>query len=406
MKSHIFQLLFLAGVGIVSGFTSGIWAQTATPTFTLTPCCNPLPIGLTGMNQPAGLALNSSGTTVYVADTNNQALRVFAATGGNPITTVTVFNAGATFGDLVDLALDNGGNIYASDLGNGNIDKFGSDLSFIASFGVNNPTGVWVDDQGKTQSVYVTSTVGNVFRFDGSGASYAAAATFGGSTLNAPGGIVKTGNLVLVADSNNSRIVGFDASNHYAAAVTFSAPGPSFVPYGIRTDLAGYFYVTSSDGYLRVFRPDFVFDHACNLGFSLWGVGVNSSGINYISEYSGAAVTTIQGCVSEPTVTPSPSYTGPNPPGQGQCFIFPSPVRGDHASVSYYMAEPGQINLRIWTQNRELASTVMDSRPAGNQATSFSLSGFSPGVYFYILTLNYASGKSENLGPKKFAVIH
>src|SRR5580658_9024983 len=264
MKSHIFQLLFLAGVGIVSGFTSGIWAQTATPTFTPTPCCIELPIGLTGMNKPAGLAVNSAGTTVYVADTNNRALQVYAASGGSPVTTLTTFDAGASFGDLVDLALDNEGNIYASDLGNGNIDKFSPDLGFIASFGVSgNPTGIWVDDQGTTQSVYVTSSAGNVFRFDGSGASYTADGTFGESTLNAPGGIVKAGSLVFVADSNNSRIVGFAANNNYSAAVTFSAPGPSFTPYGVRTDLAGYFYVTASDGYLRVFRPDFTFDHAC-----------------------------------------------------------------------------------------------------------------------------------------------
>jgi hypothetical protein len=100
-----------------------------------------------------------------------------------------------------------------------------------------------------------------------------------------------------------------------------------------------------------------------------------------------------------------PAYTGGNPPGQGTCFIYPSPVRGNQAALSYYMAESGQMDLKIWNENGELALKTRDRKPAGVQVTPFSPSGFTRGVYFYTVTLLYDSGNSERLKPGKFAVL-
>ena len=113
---------------------------------------------------------------------------------------------------------------------------------------------------------------------------------------------------------------------------------------------------------------------------------------------------------STPTVTPtptvSPTPTLVNPPGPGGFFIFPSPAKGSQATVSYNMAQPGAVDLRVWNEKAELAAHVTDSKPAGVQETSFSISGFATGVYFYFLTLTYSSGQVEKLGPKKFVILH
>ena len=100
-------------------------------------------------------------------------------------------------------------------------------------------------------------------------------------------------------------------------------------------------------------------------------------------------------------VAPIPSVTVP----AGQCTVYPSPVRGNQATLAYTMAEAGTMKMTLWNQNREKAAVITDTRPAGPQTTAFSLSGFAPGVYLYSVTLRYNSGTSQTLKPGKFAVI-
>ena len=95
-----------------------------------------------------------------------------------------------------------------------------------------------------------------------------------------------------------------------------------------------------------------------------------------------------------------------NPPALGDCFVYPSPAKGGHATVSYNMAEQGKVELRIWNEKAELVDAVTDSKPAGVQTTPFTIAGFATGVYFYSVALNYDSGKSTMISPKKFVVIH
>ena len=99
-------------------------------------------------------------------------------------------------------------------------------------------------------------------------------------------------------------------------------------------------------------------------------------------------------------------YPGSNQPGAGEFFIYPSPARGSQATVSYNMAQAGQVDLRVWNEKAELVTHVTDSKPAGVQITPFSIAGFGTGVYFYSVTLTYSSGQVEKLGPKKFAILH
>jgi DNA-binding beta-propeller fold protein YncE len=272
--------------------------------------------------------------------------------------------------------------------------------------------GVCVTNQGVTTSLYMSNFGDYVYRFDNTGSGYpdSPSATFGGpSILGQPEGLVTNsdGTTLYVADYVDNKVEWFNTSNpgSYGQAVSVTTA------HGITRDLAGNYYVTDRDQYQLLecganLSPS-VTPNICQFPGSSypWGVAVDGTGRIFVSEYGTTAVTVLQSCVTEPAFTPTPSYTGANPPGQGQCFIFPSPVRGDHASVSYSMAESGGIKIRIFNRRGELETEVDDHRPSGVQATPFSVSGFSPGIYFYTVTLDYDSGKSEKLKPGKFAVV-
>lgn len=110
---------------------------------------------------------------------------------------------------------------------------------------------------------------------------------------------------------------------------------------------------------------------------------------------------------TQPVLVPCRSfYRGGNPPDSSDSFVYPFPAKGDHASVSYKMAESGKVELKIWNEKAELVSDVTEHTEAGVQVTSFTISAFASGVYFYSLILTYNSGKVENIKPRKFVVLH
>ena len=380
-------------------------AQTLTPTPTNTPDCCVGVMSLPtqgGYNSPEGEALDLARDRLYVADQQNALIHVYTAGG----IAVTTFSTGIG-SQPSDAAVDPQGNLYVSEYGLNSVDKFDANLNFLATIvfgGVYAPRGIWVDSQGSIDSVYVVNQT-NVYRFDGSVTTYSATATFG-TGIDTASGLVKVGNWLYVADTNNARVVKFDTTlpNPQAVTVVASPGGPT----AVRTDAAGYFYVSEFySGKLYVYHPDFsTLENTCQLPGGIWGVVVNGQGQIILTQEPINAVTMIQGCVVQPTPVPTAGYHGANPPGAGDYFIYPSPVRGSQATVSYNMAEAGKVELKVWNEKAEMVAHVQDQRPAGVQITPFSIAGWGTGVYFYDLTLIYSSGRVERLAPKKFAVIH
>lgn len=405
MKNPFWKVLIY--VSAVCAFEQ-VAAQTPTftPTPTLTPCCQGVTL-LNGYSEPAGMAIDYGRNLVYMADRGNTTLYVFT-TAGSPVTHFSSWTGGG-FNGIQDVALDNQGNVYVADYSAQVVYEFSvSNYSYvgaIASGQVSYPRGVWVDTQGVTVSLYITSQNDNVYRYDSvSGGAFAAGLTFGGAYLNVPTGIVKQGNNIYVVD-DAGHLVEFPGPG-YSSGVTLYTCASDLK--GIKTDLAGIFYVTEAganklDKFLSGLGSA---PSQCSILYYPWSVVVDPNGKTFVAEESGAAVTALQGCVAEPTLTPTPSYKGANPPAPGDFFIYPSPARGSQATVSYNMEEPGRADLRVWNEKAELVTHVTDSKPAGVQTTTFSITGFGPGVYFYALTLNYDSGQVEKLGPKKFAIIH
>jgi hypothetical protein len=166
---------------------------------------------------------------------------------------------------------------------------------------------------------------------------------------------------------------------------------------------------SSTGNYLVVYTfaagaPDGTYQANVNPG------GIMASSASGIVQTSGLPVIGSLVTVLRPTptvtITPTPPYTGYNPPGPGESYVYPSPVKGEQAHISYYMAEAGTMYLRVWNEKAQLAMEAQDQKPAGVQTTDLDFSGLATGVYYYILTLNYQSGRTEQIEAQKFIVLH
>jgi hypothetical protein len=87
-------------------------------------------------------------------------------------------------------------------------------------------------------------------------------------------------------------------------------------------------------------------------------------------------------------------------------YIYPSPTRGIIASIAYVMADSGSVKIRVYTEEGRLADTIEEVKRKGWQSSPVSVGKFAPGVYFYILNMNYDNGSTDIKPRHKFVVIH
>jgi hypothetical protein len=66
----------------------------------------------------------------------------------------------------------------------------------------------------------------------------------------------------------------------------------------------------------------------------------------------------------------------------------------------------GNVEIRIYNQIGNLVDTIKDSKDAGWQSDEVSVSRFAPGVYYYVLTMQYGTGAKETDAPRGFVVLH
>ena len=87
-------------------------------------------------------------------------------------------------------------------------------------------------------------------------------------------------------------------------------------------------------------------------------------------------------------------------------YIYPSPTTGDSATVVYTMANAGNVKIRFYNESGRLVDTIEDTKPSGFQSSPVSVNKFAAGSYFYLLSIKYDNGTSEDQGRRKFAVQH
>jgi len=183
---------------------------------------------------PTGIAVNSAGNYLYIADENNNAIRLLTdqamastVAGNGSAGFVNANGTAALFNEPTGVALDSAGNLYVADNANNVIRKISSsgDVTTLAGSGApgavdatgtaasfNQPIALCVDPSG---NVYVADQGNNKIRkitpqgvvstLAGNGTAGLQDGKFAASELKQPGGITmdKSGNLYVGDTGNN-----------------------------------------------------------------------------------------------------------------------------------------------------------------------------------------------------------
>lgn len=184
---------------------------------------NPLAFGFrgsgetnSGFNWPQGVAVNPTTGNVWVADTRNNRLMEFSINGGSPLRTFGVrVGSGMQFNWPMALTFDNANNVYVADTSNHRIVSFDTTPT--------TPTQRWS-----------YGTIGS-----------------GSTNLRSPWGISydAAGNRLLVADTNNSRIVALTTSGSPVGVLSIpkgAGAGAISKPKGVAAAPDGSFWVADT----------------------------------------------------------------------------------------------------------------------------------------------------------------
>jgi DNA-binding beta-propeller fold protein YncE len=250
--------------------------------------------------EPKGIAVDSTGGYVYVADTNNQRI-LKTTTSGSPVTSWGSYGSGnGYFNYPRGVALDSSSNVYVADTNNHRIQKFQSAGAFSSAFGsygtgdgqFNKPAGVFVDSSG---TIYVADTGNNRIQIFNSDGTFSSAFGSFGTTdgkFNSPTGVaVDSGGYIYVADMSNHRIQKFTASGTFSLAWgSYGTGNGQFnLPVGINVDSADMIYVADTDNHrIQKFTEDGVF-------ITTWGSYGIANGL--FDEPNALAIDTVDGNV-------------------------------------------------------------------------------------------------------------
>ena len=195
---------------------------------------------ISGLNNPGGVAVNSSGS-VFIADTGNNAIKEW-----NPATQTinTLVSSGLNNPDGV--AVDGAGNVYIADTYDNAIKEWNPTthtLTILVSTGLDQPHGVAVDGAG---NVYIADTGDNAIKEWN--ASNQSLTTLVSTGLNQPRGVAVDGEgKVYIADTNDFAIKEWNAATQ---AVTILVSSGLESPCGVAVDGSGNVYIADSGDYV------------------------------------------------------------------------------------------------------------------------------------------------------------
>ena len=125
---------------------------------------------------------------------------------------------------------------------------------------------------------------------------------------------------------------------------------------------------------------------------------------------AGRLDTVITNAVGASLVVSAGKYTyfvTPDVTSAGDCdpFVFPSPVTDSTAGIAYCMAGSGVVKIKVYNEIGDLVSSTEESKSSGPQGSTVNVSKMAPGIYFYIVTMNYDDGSNKKHAKRKFAVV-
>lgn len=398
------RLVILAALLLVHSMScSQAFAQTATPTPN---CCQVAvwtPVPTCGVDGNAAVV---SGT-LFVCDSTHDQLISFSLASGNQTGTIPMPSGTNPYG----LAAGNDGYLYVGGYAGRVILKVlpggGAAVTVVSGTGLVRALSM-DPDSGDIYVVFQAPDEAKVLKRS---LAYVDDNTvLPGSAGNVNSGIWAASGGFVYLSGNGGNVVKFlrTGSYNFSAPVTVADISTVVGPCNVAVDAMGFLYIASF-GSARYVVMDpgngYAVLNDCAVPDNSRGIAVDG-GSGDVFMTATDKIFKASHCWSIPLTTPTPSYKGADPPGPGQCFLYPSPARGASATLSYSMAEPGGMEFKVWNQNGELAAEVRDRKPAGIHITPLSLVDFASGVYYYRVQLTYDSGRTERIGTKKFVVIH
>ena len=92
-------------------------------------------------------------------------------------------------------------------------------------------------------------------------------------------------------------------------------------------------------------------------------------------------------------------------PSSGTTYSYPLPAKvGGTVNVVYTMASSGTAQIIVYNLSGVSVVNFTDNKTAGLQSSAIDLCCLAPGVYLYLVTLNYDSGSQEKLSAGKLVV--
>ncbi|MEW6517385.1 MAG: hypothetical protein AB1439_10840 [candidate division FCPU426 bacterium] len=157
-------------------------------------------------------------------------------------------------------------------------------------------------------------------------------------------------------------------------------------------------------------------------GSTLSGNGrqlLDSIGESIINQTWGSSFSIQAGFFSDyfilpPTPTVTPTVTATSTPIRGfggellsESWVYaaPNPIRGFRANIVYHLAEPAEVEIKVFTVNNDLViSKHWDNVAAGENHWYWNTSGISNGVYLLLVKAK-GQGRSTII-KKKIALVH
>ena len=225
-------------------------------------------------DQPAGAAINASSGSVYIADSNNGAIRVISTTSD-----VSSYILGLKIGTPGAMTTDSQGNIYYADSQNNAIKQvLALDKTvWTAAYALSAPGGVAVDssdnvyftDGGNHAIKKIAARDGTISTIAGNGAPGSLDGDAATATFNAPAGLVcdRAANKLYVADTLNSTLRSIDLATGAVSTIAGSAGYDGNIdgtgstvrfrtPEGLAIDNAGFLYIADTgNSTIRICDP-------------------------------------------------------------------------------------------------------------------------------------------------------
>jgi len=297
--------------------------------------------------MPTGVSLDKHGN-VYVADSGNDRVQRFTATGGFIMAWGSSGDAGGSFDGPYGIAVDAPRNIlYVTDRGNNRVQKFTTDGAFLNAWGslgsgeveFDGPSGITVDRGGR---IYIADTNNHrIHKMDGAGnfiLDWGSNGSGQGQFESPMGLAVDRDNNIYVADTGNDRIQKFTKSGQFLMSfgMTGSGSGRFDEPTGIAVDEGGNIYVVDQNDRIQKFDSEGNFiakaggSGSGTLQFDTpTAVAVNEAVDIYVADSANNRIQILTGFVIPPGM--SGSFADPDFLGQGINIEILSPQVVDKA---------------------------------------------------------------------------